>query len=535
MTSRKPFHSAIFVLLAPLFCGPLALAEASGTNRGDDPHDEDELVRAIVAPLGSIGVSADSLGAIVTRDVRPDSTERFQDIGAYDHLVETHTFDEMWPAQQGEQAIRVEGEIWTKAIQTALDECGDVFIPQRDAPYYLNGPLVLRSGISLHLADHAELRLKPGSNCCMVRNEHLISGHSGPLHLAQDADADITVSGGIWTTLATSGTQHNGNVQGWADASHSLLSHGVLLFSNVERLRVRDVTIRQCKPHAIQLSNCRHFLVEDIRFENHRRDGVHVNGPAAYGVIRRVCCSVGVMGDDMIALNAWDWKNTSMTFGPIHHLLVEDVDGASAAAFEAGRDRRSEIRLLAGTKRFDDGNALACDVEHCVLRNIDGIQTFKMYDQPNLELGRDNDFADPIGDLRDLHFANINMERSTGAPLFQIALNGDGIVIRDVALGFNPFPPNEAPYVLVQVGPLSQTYKHNPHDANTWVEIFSPDKDCTVSNLCVEKVRSWQGTGAETHWESVDPDALVQTIAQKPNPDYPNTIPRGGTGRGYLK
>lgn len=111
----------------------------------------------------------------------------------------------------------------------------------------------------------------------------------------------------------------------------------------------------------------------------------------------------------------------------------------------------------------------------------------------------------------------------------------DGIVIRDVSLGFNPLPPNEAPYVMVQVGPLPQTHKPNPHDPNTWVEIFSPDKDCSVSNLCVKNVLSRQGTGAGVHCESVDPHALVQAIAQKPNLDYPNTTPRGGTGRGFLK
>jgi len=533
MTCRRPFRDSTFMLPAFLLLALVAFANDNGI---EEVHcDEDGLIRAVVAPLDSIGVSTGSSGSVVTRDLSPASDRQLQNVAAYDHLVEIHTFDEVWPAEQGEASINVHGEIWTKAIQTALDECAHVVVHQRDAPYYLDGPLVLRSGCSLHLARQAELRLKPGSNCCMVRNEHLISGHSGPLQLAQNADADITVSGGIWTTLATSLTQHNGNIKGWADATHSLASHGVLLFSNVERLQVRDVTIRQCKPHAIQISNCRHFLVKDVRFDHHRRDGVHVNGPAAYGVIRRIRCTVGVMGDDMIALNAWDWKNTSMTFGPIHHILIEDVNGLSEAASQSGRDRRSEIRLLAGTKRFDDGDLLACDIEHCVLRHIDGIRAFKMYDQPNLELGRHNDFADPIGNLRDLHFSRINVERPTDGPLFQIALNGDGIVIRDVSLGFNPLPPSEPPYALVQVGPRSQTYKHNPDDAKTWVEIFSPDKDCTVSNLSVRNILGRQVMDAQVQCKSVDPDALVQTIAQKPNPDYPNTTPRGGTGRGYLK
>ena len=37
----------------------------------------------------------------------------------------------------------------------------------------------------------------------MVRNEHLVSGQKGPVTLAGDADHDITITGGIWTTLAT--------------------------------------------------------------------------------------------------------------------------------------------------------------------------------------------------------------------------------------------------------------------------------------------------------------------------------------------
>ena len=52
---------------------------------------------------------------------------------------------------------------------------------------------------------------------------------------------DIRVSGGIWTTLATSVKQNNGNLAGWADSGHSLRSHGTLLFSNVEGLRVSGI------------------------------------------------------------------------------------------------------------------------------------------------------------------------------------------------------------------------------------------------------------------------------------------------------
>jgi len=87
---------------------------------------------------------------------------------------------------------------------------------------------------------------------------------------------------------------------------------------------VRNVTVRQSRAFGVHLSNCRDFLVEGVTFEDHGRDGVHVNGPASCGVIRSVR---GVTHDDFVALNAWEWANYAPSYGPIHHLLVEDVAG----------------------------------------------------------------------------------------------------------------------------------------------------------------------------------------------------------------
>ena len=527
MNQKITISTSVSLFISLLFFSLCICAHANET--------EHALLREIVAPLVDFGVSIDHSGSLVLHDEKFDAIGPLKNVTDYAQLVDIQTFDEIHQSPQGEAVITVEGEIWTRAIQAALDEHQKVFIPHREKPYYLDAPLLLRSGYALQLDEQAELRLKPGSNCCMVRNEHLLSGHEGPLKLAENPDKDIRVSGGIWTTLATSVKQNNGNLAGWADSGHSLRSHGTLLFSNVEGLRVSGITIRECKPHAIQISNCQYFVVEGIRFENHRRDGVHINGPAAYGVIRDVRNAIGSMGDDMVALNAWDWKNTSMTFGPIHHLLIEDIDGDSAATTQLQHDRRSEIRLLAGSNHFDNGEVLACDIEHCVLRNIRGIRTFKMYDQPNLELGRDNDFADPIGNLRNLHFSDIDLQKITKEPLFQIALNSDGITIHDVSLGFDPVPANASPYVLLQAGPNSQTYKHNPNDPNTWVEIFSPDKDCSVKNLSITNLRYSQNANGELSREQIDPHKLVKVVTQEVNKDYPNTTPRGGTGQGFLE
>ena len=58
------------------------------------------------------------------------------------------------------------------------------------------------------------------------------------------------------------------------------------------------------------------------------------------------------------------------------------------------------------------------------------------------------------------------------------------------------------------------------------MEIFSPDLGCTVRNLRVSGVRL---QGATT---DLPPDQVIHVIEQKPNPDYPKTTPRGGTGKG---
>ena len=82
---------------------------------------------------------------------------------------------------------------------------------------------------------------------------------------------------------------------------------------------------------------------------------------------------------------------------------------------------------------------------------------------------------------------------------------------------------------LLAVGPLSVTYKRGgPAAPEKWVEIFSPDLDCTVRNLKVTGVRT-EGSPADLPF-----DQAVKVIVQKPNADYPKTTPKGGSGKGIL-
>jgi hypothetical protein len=443
-------------------------------------------------------------------------------VAEFERLAVNASWKEVWPGAGGKEVTRtVTTKIWNAPIQAALAKHGSVFLPKRDKPYYINNPIVLKSEQRLYAAPAAEIRLVPGTNTCMVRNEHVINGQDRPIPDDANPDTQILVEGGIWTTLATGPEQSNANEQGWpARKETAIHCHGVILLSNVRRVAVRNLVIRQSRAHAVQLSNCREFLVEGVTFEEHRRDGIHVNGPASHGIIRKIR---GATADDVIALNAWDWSNTVPTFGPIARVLVEDVHGNPKLG---GTD---EIRLLPGTKTFADGHKLDCPVADCVFRNLRDIRTIKMYDQPNGELGRDKDYSDPIGTIKNVFFHKLVFTRPG---LFQVADNVDGLAVDDVQLNFNTASPNFAAFKLVEIGPMSQTAKSNSGDPSTWVELFSPDRDVTVRNFRLADVRMMTANGMRPL-----PDAesrLVKISDQKPNPDYPKTTPRGGKGRAIV-
>jgi len=176
--------------------------------------------------------------------------------------------------------------------------------------------------------------------------------------------------------------------------------------------------------------------------------------------------------------------------------------------------------LLPGVKRFSEGSTLDCPIHDVTLRRITDIRDFKLYDQPNLELGRDNDSSAAIGTLKNIRFEDVTFNRPGS---IQVHANTDGLTVRDVKLNF-PLAPD---YRLVEIGPKSQTYKYGgSEDPARWTEIFSPDRDCTVRNLHLCGIRCGDSVA------TLPIERLVRVIEMTLNPDYPRTTPRGGTGKG---
>ena len=432
----------------------------------------------------------------------------------YRHLVRTETWTEKWPDASGKMETRtVTAEVWTDAMQAALDEWNILHIPAREQPYYIDAPLVLKSCFKLSADPKAEIRLKPGSNTCMVRNEHVVSLNTKPVPADQPLDTDITIEGGIWTTLATSKQEGNGNTRGHsAKVNPAFGTHGVILLQNVRGVSVKNITIRQSRPFGVQLANVHEFVVDGVTLDATRRCGVQVEGPSSDGVIRRI---KGDALDDYVALNAWDWKNYAPSYGPIERIVVEDVTGWPE---ENEHEGNIAIRLLPGVKRFDDGTTLDCPIRDITLRRITDIRHFKIYDQPNLELGRDTDYSVGVGTVKNLRLEDLTFNRSGQ---IELHANTDGLSIHNVRVN-HPITPD---WHLLAIGPLSETFKRG-EDPAKWVEIFSPDLDCTVRNLTVSGVRT---RDSQT---DLPIEQVVKVIEQKLNPDYPKTTPKGGKGKG---
>lgn len=433
-------------------------------------------------------------------------------LGDYHHLVRTETWSEQWPDAAGKvEARTVTAEVWTAALQAALDAQGWLHVPARAQPYYLDGPLVLKSGQRLTADATAELRLRPGCNTCMVRNARVASFTNRPVPADAPLDTDIQIEGGIWTTLAT-GVSTNGNELGRSSKDSPVFgTHGVILLQNVRRGAVRHITVRQSRPFGVHLANAHDFTVEDVTLDHTRRDGVHVNGPASDGVVRGVR---GASEDDVVALNAWEWMNYAPCYGPIERILVEDISGAPE-----GVPAANSVRLLPGVKRFEDGTTLDCPLQDITFRRVTDIRELKAYAQPNLELGRDRDASVGVGRMRNLRFEELTFNRPGR---IELHADTDGLAIEHVRLN-HPLPPG---WHLLAIGPPSVTYTDGSTDPARWVEIFAPDLDCTVRRVTINGVLL-RGSQTELTAEQV-----VRVIEQTINPDYPRSTPRGGTGKG---
>ena len=408
-----------------------------------------------------------------------------------------------------------------RLIAEALSAHRAVAIPRLDAPICLERPIALDSGMRLRVHPETVLRMSPGRCGCMVRNAHLLDGCAGPMSGARDHD--IVVEGGVWEDAPRAGVPDDDDPTLSRFVAGGLLL-GVIFFCGADRVTVRNLTVRRGEEYALLLAGCNDFTVRGITFDDQKKDGIHVNGPAERGLIEDVH---GQCGDDIVALNAWDWDTSAASFGPIRHITVRRV------RCEAG-----EIRLLPGRKTYPGGAQADCPVERCSFEDIEGVYTIKMYQQPNCHNNERSvpDRSDIPGLIQDVTFEKVRLHQIVDSGfgevcpegLFEIGADCRGLLIRDVTLDFPASVYTRRGGALVSVGPKSSTWTRGYADPARWTELFEPDLICTAEDISFENVR-FAGE------RCVDESQLIRARHLTVNEDYPNTIPRGGTGYGVVR
>ena len=425
--------------------------------------------------------------------------------------------DSIKPVSIHGEWFTMSGKIDRNAVQAALDEHKNVIIPDTGAPIEFDNPVIMRSDYHLKVAKNQLIRQTEDCSTCLIINESAASGAKAPISVKRDEN--ISIEGGIWQTKADSRARNNREytIPG---------SLGNIILSSVERIRVADAVFTDSASYAVQIDDCSDYVIENLHFDNYHKDGVHVNGPADKGYIAHL--SGRDMGDDMVALNAWDWDTSAISFGSITNLVVEDV-----------QSNNNEFRLLPGQKVFESGEKVDCNIENCVIENVSGIYTFKMYAQPNIANAVDktrHDVSGTVGTIRnvycrDISFARVTPSGFSGLPvksLFEICADCDGIFIESVDVKNTIDECDKMDVRLVNVGPLSAVWKNGSDDPEKWGEVFDPDAVCEVSNLNLKNIRF----GGE---KISDAKRLVREVHMTVNPDYPKTTPRGGTGHGTIK
>lgn len=215
----------------------------------------------------------------------------------------------------------------TKAIQKMLDKCGLVEIP--DGLYLITRPLIIHSNTHLKLSQNATLRLADGANCSILDNDGLYS---------DETNFNITIEGGIWdgNHLAQQ-RQKIPNETRPGDENEDKYCDKQVYISNIyvvfmvrlvhtERLQIKNLTFKNPTSFATHIADARHFNIENITLdfdlEKNNMDGIHIQGPARFGVIKNI---FGNANDDHVALCANGTIRSEITRGDIEDIEINGI------------------------------------------------------------------------------------------------------------------------------------------------------------------------------------------------------------------
>lgn len=256
-------------------------------------------------------------------------------------------------------------EDWTEAVQKAINENESVYIPQ--GKYYIGASIIVTSNRRIKAARGAEIILLSRVKTLLLRNKSVMDGSRRALDLSNPHEENISIEGGFW---AEENTERLGyGKSGTFDEAHSLVGVSTcMLFSGVKNLRLKNMRFGNTAGFAVQLGRCENIKIENIRFIHCFADGIHINGYVKNGFVKNVA---GEVGDDLIALNAYDWENSTINNGPIENLRIENVFAATTGEYKS-------FRIQAGIVPREIGE-IDCYIKDLYVHRVEGISVFKLY------------------------------------------------------------------------------------------------------------------------------------------------------------
>ncbi|MGN0833941.1 MAG: hypothetical protein ACI4RD_09890 [Kiritimatiellia bacterium] len=390
---------------------------------------------------------------------------------------------------------RVNGtNVWTAALQAALRDHEVVRIPASDETYWIDATVVMPSNRRIE-AEGARISLLQGTRVLMLRNEHAPDGTLAPIR-GVARDANVAVVGGRWEdwTRERRGYGATGRYDlGPRQVGRHFGVSALFYFGNCDAVTVRDATFAHTGGFAVQTGDGRGRRFENIRFESCYADGLHLNGNLSDVHVKNVS---GRVGDDLVALNAYDWLDSSVNFGPQQNVLCEDLE----LVLEKGQGYPA-IRILPAKYRYADGTVVDCSISDVIFRRVKGIRAFKMYLQtPSYRIGGEPEWSE-VGSGGNLFFEDIAIDLC--APIDNIGQYRDSDPVRghfgafefganlssvrlkniDITFHIDDYPLSH----LAVVGPKSCRLPVG--DGGPDAEVFDPYVSCRVGLFAVEGLK----------------------------------------------
>jgi len=387
-------------------------------------------------------------------------------------------------ASLSDYAHLVHEGIWTEALQTALNEHEQVFIPASPLPYLIDDTVVIPSNRHIEAEDGALIRLTEGTDVLMLRNEHTQDGTHAPIPRTH-RDDNIAICGGRWEESHKRRAGYGKS--GKYDAERSF--YGVstcMLFNNMAHLTLENMTFAHTAGFAVQMGDITDVVCENIAFDSCYADGIHINGNTERVITRKI---FGQVGDDLVALNMYDWQDSSVNFDPVRTVLCEDLD-ASGCGYKA-------MRILPGIYRYADGTTVDCALYDAIISDVQGLHTFKLYFQtPAYHVGSETPEAGEAGSGGSIFFENIDIDLFAPVDGFSVYRNSDPV--RGAFAGFE-INSNISYLSLENIRltryehfPMSFLLTAGPKSVRTGsdgkIEVFDPNIGCTVDCIHLKNI-----------------------------------------------